>query len=255
MSTKQNIVICAGLVLACLAGPALAASGPEALEKEHARLLAAQKKLAQEAEKLHQERANLLDQIERTRQELAWTRFNARRYEGFNEQRQEAIHKLKRKNEEFGRLEARLEPFLAQVVKRLAQTIERDLDFLPRERSERVAFLEASLADYRLDLAEKSRRVFEALRVEAGYGRLVSVYDQEVEFEGRVIEAQVMHLGRLALFFSSPDGQTLGWQAEKGQEWLALPLARRQDLIQAMDMTRRATPLELVTLPVGKAQP
>ena len=81
------------------------------------------------------------------------------------------------------RLRQGLEPYLDEVIERLAGFIEQDLDFLTEERNMRLQFISDSVNDYHITMSEKLNRVLEALTVETEYGRSVEVIPETLEIE------------------------------------------------------------------------
>lgn len=198
------------------------------------------------------ERTERLDELSRLKAELRWLTFQRRRQAAYTAKREAAVEALKRRRIEVGRINRELEPFLAETVDRLAGFTARDLPFLARERAKRIQFLRDSLTDYRLGLSEKFRRVMEALLVEAGYGRGVEATEETIDLAGRPTEVEVLRLGRLALFFRTPDGSRMGWRTGADQTWQGLPRSEGRQLNLALDMARRRRAVDLIKLPVGR---
>ena len=198
------------------------------------------------------ERTERLDELSRLKAELRWLTFQRRRQAAYTAKREAAVEALKRRRIEVGRINRELEPFLAETVDRLAGFTARDLPFLARERAKRIQFLRDSLTDYRLGLSEKFRRVMEALLVEAGYGRGVEATEETIDLAGRPTEVEVLRLGRLALFFRTPDGSRMGWRTRADQTWQGLPRSEARQLNLALDMARRRRAVDLIQLPVGR---
>lgn len=153
------------------------------------------------------------------------------------------------------RLTESLEDTLSVLVERLADAVEADLPFLSAERSERLAMLERVLGDPDAGGAEKLRRVLEAYQVEAGYGGTVEIVTATLVVAGEEIRADVLRVGRLALFWATPDRRRVGlWDPAAG-DWSELSGGRRRAVLQAMDMAARRRPVEILGLPVGRIEP
>lgn len=161
-----------------------------------------------------------------------------------------------RKIVEAGRIGENLQAHLESVVARLEENIARDLPFLTEERSGRIGEIKKLLAQPETSLAEKCRRVMEALKVEAEYGHTVEVYQEIIEIDGRTsdqpVMADILRVGRLAIFWRTPDGGTVGhWDRTTGK-WTTLPKACRRHINDAAEMALRQRTVDMVKLPLGR---
>jgi len=184
----------------------------------------------------------------------AWLDFQNEKYARYVRRQHDVIAELERRKEEARRIRMELEPFLETVVESLERFVETDLPFLEQERRDRIAFLRESLDDYRLELSEKLRRVFEALLVEAEYGRTVSASTEELDIDGHATLVTVFRLGRTALFYQTGDGRRSGVWDRTARTWTALDTRYAKTLSRARDMAERKRAVELLVLPVGGAR-
>ena len=184
----------------------------------------------------------------------SWLDFQNHKYAKYIEKQESVIAELKRRKEEAKRIRMQLEPFLEKVVDNLEQFVNEDLPFLREERQQRIVFLRTSLNDYRLELSEKLRRVFEALQVETEYGRTVASDTVEMDLNGTPTRVNMFRLGRTALFYRAADGSSAGvWDRDAGS-WKTLGAEYARTLHRAVDMAQRKRAVELLDLPVGVAQ-
>ena len=147
-----------------------------------------------------------------------------------------------------------LEPYLVQVSERLRQEVDEDLPFLPQERKNRLAFIDQSLTEYGVDLSERLRRVLEALTVEASYGTSVHVTDREIEVQETPTMVETVRIGRVGLFYVTPDGNSAGiWDAQE-KTWKPLARETAAELKKTVDIIQGRRAAELVRLPVGKLE-
>jgi hypothetical protein len=183
-----------------------------------------------------------------------WLDFQNEKYAAYINKQHEVIAELQRRKQEARRIQMELEPFLETIVDDLALFIQSDLPFLAEERAARVAFLRDSLGDYRLELSEKLRRVFEALHVEAEYGRTIEVSAQELTIEGEPRQVSLFRLGRTALYYTTGDGARAGMWNAATQTWQSLDQDTARTLHKAEEMAARKRAVELLQLPIGKVQ-
>ncbi|MFO7655240.1 MAG: DUF3450 domain-containing protein [Candidatus Krumholzibacteriia bacterium] len=164
---------------------------------------------------------------------------------------QERASELRRRMVEAERLEASLEDTLRTTMVQLAAAVETSLPFLPDERAARLQAVGSELARPEVAPAEKLRRVLEALQVETQYGGTVEVYRDRIEVAGQVVHADILRLGRLALFWSTPDRSRVGTFALAGGRWLDLPGRHHRAVLRAIEMASRLRPVEVIGLPLG----
>jgi hypothetical protein len=161
----------------------------------------------------------------------------------------EAIASLRRQTEEMERTERELLPLMMRMLDGLKKFVALDLPFLATERKERLAALEALMADPSANNADKFRRLLEAWQIEAEYGR--SLGSERAEVEGRAVD--VLRLGRTALFYLSTDGAQAGvWDAE-ARRWVALPHRHVGEIRRGLRMARETAAPDLLRLPLPVA--
>ena len=167
----------------------------------------------------------------------------------------ERIAELERRLAESDRLQESLEDTLRCVLDRLETAVARDLPFLLEERATRLRTVRSELARPEIPAADKLRRVLEALQIETQYGGSVAVERHRIVASGDTLHADVLRLGRVALFWRTPDGRRVGTYDEAAGAWVELPGSRHRGVERAMEMAQRLRPVEVVGLPVGRVAP
>ncbi len=143
-----------------------------------------------------------------------------------------------------------LMPLMLRMVDSLQHFVALDLPFLAQERQERLDNLQRAMADPAVTQAEKCRRVLEAYRVEADYGRSFGAERMDIKVDGAAKVVDVLRIGRVALLYLTPDGgQTGGWDAASKQ-WHAFPGSYRNAVREALRIARETAAPEILTLPV-----
>ncbi|MBC8425183.1 DUF3450 domain-containing protein [bacterium] len=169
--------------------------------------------------------------------------------------KQARVDELRRRLAESTRLEASLQDTMDVILGRLETWVAADAPFLPDERGARLANLRRELSRPEASPGEKLRRLLEALQVEAGYGATVEVYQDRVDVAGEELFVDVLRLGRLALFWRTPDTDRVGLYDPAALAWSELPRKYRRDIGLAMEMAARMRPTEPVSLPLGRIAP
>jgi hypothetical protein len=164
----------------------------------------------------------------------------------------ERIGEYDRRLTEAARLRDGIQDTLDVVMRRLEQWVADDLPFLPEERAARVANLKEEMAQPDIDSAEKLRRLLEALQVEAGYGANVDVDEARIVVDGEELYVDVLRIGRLSLFWKTPDGSRIGEYDRGASAWRELDGGLKRVIVAAMEMATHMRPVELLALPVGR---
>ncbi|MDC8804305.1 DUF3450 domain-containing protein [Halomonas pacifica] len=138
------------------------------------------------------------------------------------------------------------------LIERLAAWVDADLPFLVEQRRGRVEALRASLTDPDLDDAERLERILAAWRAELDYGREMDAWRGTLDAGEARREVDFLRLGRVGLYYLTPDGRQGGvWLAEPGR-WDALDDAQRRQVRQGLRMARDQRAPELLRLPVSQ---
>ena len=166
--------------------------------------------------------------------------------------REKQIAETLRMIKEAARIREELQSYLETVVTRLEGWIKKDVAFLSEERTDRIASIKEMLARQDIPLAEKYRRVMETLQIETEYGRTVEVYQKTIELEGKPRLVDILRVGRLSLFYRTPDGKLAGTFDQGNQKWVILPSKYRREINKAADVAGHRRTIELTKLPIGR---
>ncbi|MCD6570335.1 MAG: DUF3450 domain-containing protein [Deltaproteobacteria bacterium] len=153
---------------------------------------------------------------------------------------------------ESAKIKKELQSYLELVIEQLEEQIKKDIPYLSKERADRITSIKETLILPDKPLAEKYRRVMEALEIEVEYGRSVEVYQETVDLGGEPLLVDVLRVGRLSLFCRTPDGKLIGTFDQRDQKWVVLPSKYRREINKAIEIANRQRPIELVRLPIGR---
>lgn len=162
------------------------------------------------------------------------------------------VAELQRRLGEADRLEGSMQDTLMVIFHRLEDSVAAGLPFLPEERSRRLLSVEDELLRPDVTSAEKMRRLLETLQVEAGYASTVEVYQDKLEVGGEEIHADVLRIGRVTLFWRTPDGKRVGGYDPALGLWTELDGGAKRRIGMAMEMAARMRPVALIDLPLGR---
>ncbi|HJX33739.1 MAG TPA: DUF3450 family protein, partial [Desulfatiglandales bacterium] len=157
---------------------ALGQTTPERLLSKVSNAISVEAKAQEMADEYNYSKADTLEQIRTLKYRVAWLKYRTEQYKVYVDNVKERISNLRFKRDEILKLREQLEPYLAEVVTRMSEFIDKDLSFQHEERQKRIIDLEKSLNSDNVAMSEKLRRVFaEGIQIEAEYGRGVESID------------------------------------------------------------------------------
>jgi uncharacterized protein DUF3450 len=159
---------------------------------------------------------------------------------------------LKQQIENSASLTREIRPFLETVYQRLSNLVTSDTPFLKDERVNRINTLRRVLDDPDLTISEKYRRSMETLFIEAEYGSTIEVYSQTINTGGQELTASIFRLGRVSLFFQSPDKNLTGYYNLREKAWKVFPDSYNRDIDIAFKIAGKRRPVKIVNLPLGR---
>jgi len=157
-----------------------------------------------------------------------------------------------RRKKEVERLQKELTLFLESVLADLELNIKSDIWFLKQERELRIAQLKELMIDPAQSSAEKFRRIFNALQIEAEYGSTVEVTQDTIALDGKKVMVDLLRIGRISLFSQTIDKKKSAVFNPYENLWQPLPDSVNLDLSNAIAMARLERTIELVKLPFGR---
>ncbi|WP_404413404.1 DUF3450 domain-containing protein [Vreelandella aquamarina] len=140
-------------------------------------------------------------------------------------------------------------PEIEQLMReQLTAWINADLPFLKDERLARVSPAEPAQADS----ATRIAGLLEAWRAELAYGRAVDSWRGRLQpDEGSPRDVEFLRLGRIGLYYLTPDGRQGGvWDVESRQ-WLTLDETARREVRNGLRIADEQRTPELLRLPLS----
>lgn len=164
------------------------------------------------------------------------------------------VNRLNQTVKESKQVKKELLTTLKDIVNRLEDHVQRDLPFLLKERNQRLNAINELLIDPDQSLAEKTRRVFEALQVELDYGLRFEVIEKDISLAGEEIAVDVLRVGRLSLLCRNREGSLVGWYVPAKEKWEFLPDKYSSSIQTAMEIAGKRRAADLVKLPLGQLE-
>ncbi len=252
---RKMIPVVLLLLLALGSGNLLAqekGAGKAAAESNTEEALQNRQLTQQELDQWSADKAALVGRLRSARANVQWLQERKVAESARVQSLDERIAELGRRLDEADRLESSMQDTLLVILNRVEEVNQRGLPFLPEERDNRLLMVRGELARPDFTAAEKLRRVLEVLQIEADYANKVEVYQGPIEVDGQVIHADILRLGRLAIFWQTPDRQRVGAFDQASGQYVELPASEKRNIGRAIEMATRMRPVELIDLPLGK---
>ena len=141
-------------------------------------------------------------------------------------------------------------PLLERMVITLRDLIEIDIPFLIDERIKRLEELEDILFKANFSTAEKFRKIYEAYQIENEYGRTIEAYSSSIDIDGVNLAAQFFRLGRLNLYYMTPDGDETGYWSKDDNNWIHLGGKYSDEIDSALKIAYKQAPPDFINLPL-----
>ena len=141
-------------------------------------------------------------------------------------------------------------PLLKTMTDTLRKVIELDIPFLKDGRVQRVNSLDELLLRADITTAEKFRKVFEAYQIEANFGKTIENYPGYITLNNNQIAVDFFRLGRLGLFYRTPDGNETGFWNLESNNWSHEGSSLDTNIKAALDISNRQSPPNFITLPL-----
>lgn len=195
---------------------------------------------------------DLVDEIRDVQTTIAWYEYNIKKYNIYIDRLNRNIDVLRVKKLEARKVREGLEPYLEDVaVDGLEAFIASDLPFDSDEREMRIELLRNVMNDPHNSLAEKLRKVVEALEIEARFGLEATAEDGTLVLNGVETDVTILRLGRLAMFYQSLDGESVGWWNNQAKTWEPIDDSFARGIRRALGMARGERIVELIQVPIG----
>ncbi|WP_420849299.1 DUF3450 domain-containing protein [Pseudidiomarina insulisalsae] len=152
-------------------------------------------------------------------------------------------------------VERQITPLMLRMIDSLRTFVELDVPFLPAERANRIASLEALMDRANVDVSEKFRRVMEAYQIESEYGRTIEAYHGEKAIDGQLQEVEFLRVGRTVLIYKTRNGDAMGVWNQQAREWQSLDSSYASDVQEALRIARKQLAPDLLMLPIFHPQP
>ena len=152
-------------------------------------------------------------------------------------------------------IERQILPLMTRMIDGLERFISFDVPFRLEERKRRVESLRQLLTRADVTTAEQFRNVMQAWQIENDYGRFADTYTGELMIGDVMREVDFLMVGRLSLYYVTPDNGLAGAWDDRERNWVALTRDDAAQIRQIISLLVSGTaPGNLFMLPVLPAQ-
>ena len=161
---------------------------------------------------------------------------------------EEEMAVIRQESSELERTNIEILPLMQRMLGSLEQFVQLDVPFLKDERVARVAKLKEMMPRADVTVSEKYRRIVEAYQIEMEYGRTIEAYrgkrgDKEVDF---------LRVGRVGLFYQTPDGAETGYWDREKKDWTA-GSEYSEGVKEGLKVAKKQTSPNLLIVPIQAA--
>jgi len=201
--------------------PGFSAQTAEKVKKKVDTSIATRQKTQKQLDQWEQEKSGLVGEYEQLKQqqELLVTANTTLKTQAHAHQ--VVLEELVAQKEANLNIQREMLPFLKEVHTSLEEMLANDAPFLQEERKNRLHKLTLFMDDVEISIAEKYRKVMEALFVEAEYGNTIEVTQDKIRLSGTEVLADVFRLGRISLFALTLDHQLSGVFNVAENSWIS----------------------------------
>ncbi len=151
-------------------------------------------------------------------------------------------------------IERQITPLMMRMIDGLEEFVNLDLPFLLDERRERVERLRDMMDRADVAVSEKFSQILQAYQTENDYGRTIEAYSDTIQVDGKPRKVDVLKVGRIALVYQSPDGETTGFYNPIDRKWEPLAASYNTPVRNGIRMARKQLSVDLLTLPIRGPQ-
>ncbi|PKH04913.1 DUF3450 domain-containing protein [Moritella sp. Urea-trap-13] len=146
-----------------------------------------------------------------------------------------------------------LTPLMQQMVQVLTLFVDQDIPFLWQERQLRLAELNRLLDNPNISVADKYRRILEAYQIETEYGDTIETWQAQLPLSDADKTVQLIRVGRVALYYLTPDHNSAGYWDNSSRTWLTLSETWLAKVQQVYAVADNKTVPTLLALPLLEA--
>ncbi len=151
-------------------------------------------------------------------------------------------------------IERQITPLMLRMIDGLEEFVNLDLPFLLDERRKRVEDLREMMDRADVAVSEKFSQILQAYQTENEYGRTMETYSDTINVNGTPRNVSVLKIGRIALVYQSPDGESTGFFNPITAKWEPLDDSYNTPVRNGIRMANKQLTVNLLMMPVQGPQ-
>ena len=181
------------------------------------------------------------------------TKYNANLSEQLKSQ-QKQIEIARNSISKIIKTERKIPKLFLDMIEDLEKSVDKSLPFQKVIRTNRIKELSVLIKQPEISIAEKFQKILTAYERENRYGKTIEAYNETINIGDEELRAEILRVGRLALFYSTFSKERIGMWNESKKAWTELkgPFFK-QNIQTALSIARNQEPPRLITLPFQSA--
>ncbi len=147
-------------------------------------------------------------------------------------------------------IERQITPLMLRMIDGLEQFVDLDIPIFMKERRDRIARLREMMDRADVAVSEKFSQVLRAYQIENEYGRTVNTYGDTIVIDGVERKVDILHVGRVALVYQTPDGEETGMFNQTTRNFEAVGDEYQSSVRQGIRMARQQATQDMFSIPV-----
>ena len=147
-------------------------------------------------------------------------------------------------------LEPQVVPVLNKMLVALERFVNADLPFHKGERLESIGRLKSLMVSPEATTSDRFRNIMDIYTAEIEFGNSYEAYKATLPINGNEIEVDMLRIGRVALYYQTPDQKTSGMWDTAEKAWKALPSGENRNIRTAIKVAAKTVAPELLSIPI-----
>lgn len=238
----------AALLLAALLAPVTYAASLSDVIKAGESFMVAQADSQKRVDTLAEQGRDLSNDYRTTLREAEGLKLYLQQLRAQLKSQEEEMAVIRQESSELERTNIEILPLMQRMLGSLDQFVQLDVPFLKEERVGRIARLNEMMPRADVTVSEKYRRIVEAYQIEMEYGRTIEAY------RGKLVDKEVdfLRVGRVGLFYQTPDGQETGYWDRDKKDWTA-DGGYAEGVAEGLKVAKKQTSPNLLIVPIQAA--
>ena len=145
-------------------------------------------------------------------------------------------------------LEPQVVPLLGKMLKALEAFVKADLPFNKDERMASIFKLKNLMTNPEATTSSRFRSIMDIYTVEMEYGNNYEAYKEVQNVGGAEIEVDMLRIGRVALYYQTPDQKKSAMWDVANKTWKDLPASTNRNIRTAIKVAAKTTAPQLLSL-------